>query len=215
VIPSLAAALVAASGALGCAGPEVASTGAQTPRPAPAGSIAGPFVQAGAVFGARMNGSIDTFYTTPGTPFSVTVVNPIYDTSGHMAVPYGAKVYGTVESGGTDSVPRLRVRLSSIETVAGTLPVELAVRHAQHVDWTGPARAIPQSTSWNADSYLSPSDLVNRGDRPAAWSGATGAPYYGTVVRAPREIRVPENAMVELVLVRPLALPGSRVAPAM
>ena len=210
VARSLAAALVAASGVVGCASSDVTSTGPKTPRPAPEGSITGPFVQAGAVFGARMNGTIDTFFATPGTPFSVTIVNPLYDTSGHIAVPYGAKVYGTVDSSGSEEYPRLGLRISSIETLSGTLPVEAAIRHAQRETWTGPARVIRESSSWNASAYLNPSDLV-RGDSPGGWAGATGAPFYGDIVKAPREVRIPDGAMVELVLVRPLVLPGSRV----
>ena len=206
-------ALVAGAGALGCSAPaQVASTGPQTPRPASAETIGGPFVQAGVAFGIRMDAPIDTFYTAAGTPFTGTVVNPLMDNTGRTVVAYGAKVHGTVEGAGTGDHPRLRVQIDSIDTTSGTLPIQASVRHAEHFEWSGPARVLAESNSWDADTYLNPNDVAPGFAPSGGLTTPTGTPYYGEIVRQPQEVRVPQNALVQLVLVRPLVLRGAPIS---
>jgi hypothetical protein len=190
----------------------VASTGPQTPAPIAPGRVDGPFVQAGAMFSMRMDAPIDTFYTAPGTPITATLLNPLVDSTGRIAAAYGAKVHGTVEGAGTEERPRLRVQIDSIDTINGTLPMQAAIRHAQQVRWAGPARVIAESSAWDADTFLTPGD-VEPGDRPGGpFTPVTGTPYYAEVMQRPREVRVPQNAMVQVVLIRPIVLRGTTVS---
>ncbi len=195
----------------GCAPqPAVVSTGPRFPSPAPAGSIEGPFVQAGMLFSIRMDAPVNTSDVERGTPIVGTVVNPLYDNQGRVAVPYGAKIYGAVEAIGSAERPRLRFHIERVDTVEGIVPVQASVRSAQHLETEGPPQVIPESTSWDADTELSSRGNALAGGWPNQFAQATGAPFYGEVVRQPREVFIPQNALVELLLVRPILLPGAR-----
>jgi hypothetical protein len=199
--------------ACGCAEQrDVASVGPEEPRPVSPDAIAGPYVQAGTPFRARIDQPIDTFYTPPGTLFAATVVTPLRGSRGETIVPDGAKLRGTIASVGTWDAPQLRVKIDSIDTVAGTLPVQAAVRHAEHTAWAGPATLQPAPSKYGPDTYIYPYDFFGYGSDYAGPAPTGPAePLYGYSVERPREIRVPSGALVELVLVRPLVLPGARV----
>ena len=189
-----------ATAPFGCASalqPEVASVGPQSPNPAPPESIAGPFVQAGTLFSAQVDQLIDTYYSAPGTPFTATVVNPLFGAQGQLVVPYGAKLRGTIASVGTYELPNIRVALQSIDTVGGPVPIEAAVREAQHYEWLGPD---PLSVD-----YMSRNRDLPDAARSANLFGYQAA--YGYDTTQPSEVRIPRGAVMEIALTAPLAPP--------
>jgi hypothetical protein len=201
-----ALALPLALGACSTAEEQVASVGPQTPRPVPPGKVQGPYVQAGTIFTMKLDEPLDTFYTPPGTRFTGTVVTPLRGPDGSILVPYGAKVRGTVASTGDPKIPRVRVELENIDTVAGTVPLHAAVRRAQHYDWAGPPTPEPYA------SYIYPYDLLEYGSGTSApGTEPPGRPVEGATMMQPREVRVPAGALVEVQLVDPLLLPGARL----
>jgi hypothetical protein len=202
----LGAALVL--GACSTAEEQVGSVGPQTPHPVPAERIEGPFVQAGTILTMRLDEPIDSFYTPPGTHFTGTVVTPLRGPDGRELVPYGAKVHGTVASVGDPEIPRLRVDLQNIDTVAGTVPLRAAVRRALHYDWAGPPTPEPYA------SYIYPYDFLEYGsDTSAPGTSPPGHRVEGATMMQPREVRVPAGALVQVQLVDPLMLPGARLIP--
>lgn len=201
-----AAVLALALGACSTREEQVSSIGPQTPHPVPASEIQGPYVQAGTLFSMRIDEPIDTFYTAPGTHFTGTVVTPILGQDGRVLVPYGAKVRGTLASIGDPQIPRIRVDLENIDTVAGTIPLRAAVRSAQHYNWSGPPTPEPYA------SYIYPYDFLEYGsETSAAGTEAPEHPVEGATMMQPREVRVPAGALVQVQLVDPLMLPGARL----
>jgi hypothetical protein len=199
----LAALVAMAAASAGCA-PAVASVGPQNPEPAAPGTVAGPFVQAGTLFSVQADEPLDTYYGSPGMPFTATVVDPLFGQDGRLIVAYGAKVRGTIVSVGPYETPRLRFALQSIDTTAGTVPLQAAVRRAQHYQWAG-----PDPLDLNAST--SPSGAYARGSGQRQLPPADSFAYqdeYGYGTQQPREVRVPRGAILELALVKPLALPA-------
>ncbi len=197
---------VFATAPLGCAmalQPPVATVGPQNPVPASATSVAGPFVQAGAVFSVKMDQPIDTYFSAQGAPFTATVVSPLVDSSGQLVVPYGAKLRGTISSVGTDELPNVRFALQSIDTVRGPVPVEAAVREAQYYEWAGPDPLIVEAAP--RLPYATARQGSGLGTASANLFGYQSAYGYGTT--QPREVRIPTGAILELALVAPLAMP--------
>lgn len=200
------AVLALALGACSTREEQVSSIGPQTPHPVAPSQVEGPYVQAGTLFSMQLDEPIDTFYTAPGTHFTGTVVTPLRGPDGRVLVPYGAKVRGTLASVGDPEIPRIRVELQNIDTVAGTIPLHGAVRSAQHYDWAGPPTAEPYA------SYIYPYDFLEYGsDTSAPGTSAPEHPVEGATMMQPREIRVPAGALVQVQLVDPLMLPGARL----
>jgi hypothetical protein len=205
--PLLVLGAALALGACSTAEEQVSSLGPQTPHPVAPASIQGPYVQAGTLFSMQLDEPIDTFYTPPGTHFTGTVVTPLRGPDGRVLVPYGAKVRGTLASVGDPEVPRIRVTLQNIDTVAGTIPLHGAIRSAQHYDWLGPPTAEPYA------SYIYPYDFLEYGsDTSAPGTSPPGHPVEGATMMQPREVRVPAGALVQVQLVDPLMLPGAHLA---
>lgn len=200
-------AVALASGAMACGTsmpPEVSSVGPQTVAHVAPGSIVGPYVPAGTLLTVRADQPLDTYYTAPGSTFTATVVTPLRDPGGRVLVPEGAKVHGTFVSYGRPDEPRVRVALQSIDTVEGTVPLQAAVRRAQHVDWTGPPELTPRQ------AYQFPYDFLEYGNETAGPSDPN-QPTLGYEIEQPRQVHVPSGALLDLQLVGPLALPGARV----
>ncbi len=204
---SLVLAIALALTPLACgAAEDVGSAEPQSPHPVPPGSVRGPFVQAGTIFVVALDDAIDTFYTTPGTPFTATLVAPLSGEDGRVLVPRGAKVHGTLTSVGTRDTPTVRVDLQSIDTVAGRVPLRARVRSAEHYAWTGPPITEPSA------SYIYPYDFESYGSATTAEGAApAGRPVEGMTMMQPREIRVPAGAQVVLQIVEPLLLPGAQL----
>jgi hypothetical protein len=101
-------------------------------------------------------------------------------------------------------MPKLRVELQSIETVAGTAPLEAALRDAQHYLWVGPD-PLELETSVSRSSQLGYADLRHGLPEPSS----AYANLYGFNTSQPREVRVPRGAILELALVAPLVEPGT------
>jgi hypothetical protein len=141
-----------------------------------------------------MDQAVDTYFTEPGSPFTATVVNPLVGSHGELVVPYGAKVAGTIASVGSRDAPRVRLGLDSIETVRGRVPFQAAVRQSQYYRWLGPDPLDLAAST--AEPYLRPWD---------ATSNAYGN-LYGYGLSQPREVHIPEGALLELSLVEPVVL---------
>jgi len=182
-----------------CSSPAVTSVGPQHPRPASPGAIAGPFVPAGIVFGVRLDQPLDTYYTPPRTLFTATLIEPLRATDGRVVVPEGAKVTGELVSSGPPSLRKqLRLRLLSVDTVAGRAPLEAKVTTAQHVAWNGPPRI---------ELRVSPYDFYGYGGDTSVANTQMGQSPFGYQLETPREVRLPKGAEMQLELVRPLILP--------
>jgi hypothetical protein len=157
-------------------------------------------VPAGTLFSVRLDHPLDSFYTAPGSTFTAAVVTPLSDPHGRTLVEYGARVHGTFVSYGSSDAPRIEVRIDSIDTVEGTLPVAAAVREAQHVDVAGPLRIGPRFTYEYPYGFLE----YGMGGAPPPESAV---PRVGYELEEQREVRVPRGALIELQLTRPLVLP--------
>jgi hypothetical protein len=197
--------VVIAIAPLGCSEalqPEVASVGPKAETAAHE-SLAGPFVQAGTLFSVEVDQPIDTYYSAEGASFRATVVDPLFDTQGKLVVPYGAKLRGTIASVGTHDLPRLRLAFQSIDTVRGPAPIEAGLRDAQHYEWAGPDPLF-------VDTSSGPSYMMSRyGDLPSDAPSANLFGYqveYGFGTTQPREVRIPNGAIMELALIGPLVV---------
>jgi hypothetical protein len=182
--------------------PEVASVGPKAATAAQ-GSPAGPFVPAGTLFSVEVDQPIDKYYSAEGASFTATVVDPLFDIRGKLVVPYGAKLRGTIASVGTHDLPRLRVAFRSIDTVRGPALIEAGLRDAQHYEWAGPDPLI-------VDTSSGPSYMSRYGDLPSDAPSANLFGYqveYGFGTTQPREVRVPNGAIMELALIGPLVVP--------
>jgi hypothetical protein len=138
------AAIGAAAAASACtARPEVSSVGPQAVSPAAPRDAAARYLPAGTLFTARLDQPLDSFHSAPGSTFTATVVTPLRDSRGGTLVPWGARMHGTFVSSGEPDDPRILVRIDTLDTAFGTLPVAAALREAQHVDWVAPLPRKP------------------------------------------------------------------------
>lgn len=152
------------------------------------------------MFSVRIDQTLDSYDTAPGTPFTATVVDPLRASDGRILVPYGAKVTGIFVSYGTPTHPRVRVELRSIETVDGRVPLRATVRGAQHLDWVGPVKLGMRPSYGLLESGWT--------GMPPTPSSQSGAPEIGYTMQArPRQVLVPRGALVALILVEPIVAP--------
>jgi hypothetical protein len=183
---------------------DIASVGPDEPHPAEAGTVAGPFIQAGSMLVVRLDSPIDTFDTAPGTHFTATVVAPMYMENGFTLVKAGAKVQGTLVSSGTPESPHVRLSFESIETTRGSVPLRAVLRSTEHYDWQGPPLYTPgQALRW-------PYDFGDYHEDTAPAGALPGRPVEGRAMMQPREIHVPWGAVMRLQVTEPVLLPGSR-----
>jgi hypothetical protein len=202
-----AVALVAVAGGCGSAAPPaVSSLGPQKVEHAPPGAIAGPYVPAGAVLSVRADQPLDSYYSAPGSSFTATVQAPLRDSSGRVLVVPGAKVRGAFASFGTHEEPRVRISLTSIDTVDGTVPLSAAVRRAQHVNWAGPPELAPRA------SYQFPYDFLEYGTT-TAYPPYSSSPSIGYQIEQPKQVHVPSGAYLELQLTAPLTVFATSTQP--
>ena len=159
------------------------------------------------MFSVALDEPIDTFYTPPGTGFTATVRTPLDGSDGRVLVLTGAKVRGTLASVGEADMPLIRVELDSVDTVAGTLPLHAAVRWAQHYDWKGPPTPEPYASYLYSDGFL---DYGTKSAGPGV--STSGRPVEGRTMMQPREVRIPEGAVIQLQLTEALILPGAWLA---
>jgi hypothetical protein len=192
------AAAVGSLAACADAGPEVASVGPTLPRYTT--RVGGPpYVQAGTVFSARLDQPLDSETTRVGTVFQATVVDPLIGSDGRALVPYGAKLTGVLVADEKASRPRVRVQLRSIDTTAGPAPLQATILSAQHIDWAG---APP------------PGERAPYGLLEGGWTGPPPTmfsrsiePGYAQRSVAPREVHVPQGALLAVELVQPMVSP--------
>jgi len=152
------------------------------------------------MFSVRIDQTLDSYDTAPGTPFMATVVDPLRASDGRTLVPYGAKVTGVFVSYGTPLHPRVRVEMQSIETVDGRVPLHASVRGAQHLEWASPAEPGVRPSYGLLESGWT--------GMPPMPSSQSGAPEIGYTMQArPRQVLVPRGALVALMLVEPIVAP--------
>jgi hypothetical protein len=195
-----AAAIGGAAATVACgAQPEVSSVGPQgVASVAPAG-VAETYVPGGTIFSVRLDQPLDSYYTAPGSTFTATVVDPLREARGRTVVEVGARMHGAFVSSGSPDDPRIQVRIDTIDTVEGTVPLAAVVREAQHLDLVGPTRTAPHFSS------EFPYGALEYGPT-AVPPPEQAAPNVGYALEQPREVRVPRGALMELQLTRPLVL---------
>jgi hypothetical protein len=160
-------------------------------------------VDAGTIITVHVDETLDSYLTRPGTPFTATVTAPVTTNDGTVVVPYGAKVHGVVVAATSGNAPRLRVRLDSIDTIAGDVPLRADIREAEHVDTAGPPEAELYS-----DGLMLPYGSDKYGFQVGQLSQQVGPPLYGYEIARPRVVRVPRDARLELQLRQPLVVPS-------
>lgn len=199
------AAALAAAGAPACTQAEVSSVGPQAVSSvAPAGT-SGPYVAGGTIVSVRLDQPLDSYTSAPGSSFTATLVNPMLDAQGRAIVAPGARVHGTFLSYGSPDDPRVVLRIDTIDTPAGALPLTAAVRQAQHVDLVAPSRHL--APRFESDF---PRGSVEYGTVDAQRPPESELPGV-TFAREPvREVHVPRGALMELQLTQPLVLPEGR-----
>jgi hypothetical protein len=183
-----------------CSTSAVTSVGPRHGEPAAPGAIARDSVPAGVVFGVRLDQPLDTCCTPPHTRFTATLLEALCATDGRVVVPEGAKITGEVVSSGLASIRKqLKVRLLSIDTVAGRAPLVAKVTMAQHVDWNGPPQIEPRVLPYAFRGY--------GGDTSVGNTEIQGRSPFGYEVETPREVHLPKGAEMQLELVRPIVTP--------
>lgn len=196
------AAMGTAAATSACAArPEVSSVGPEAVSQTTPPDAATPYVPAGTLLTVRLDQPLDSFYTAAGSTFTATVVTPLRDERGATLVRDGARLHGTFVSSGAPDDPRVLVRIDTVDTAAGTLPISAAVREAQHVDWVAPLR--PTATFQDEYPYALLEDGAGATFRPPELA----VPNVGYAFRHPKEVWVPRGALMELQLTRPLVVP--------
>jgi hypothetical protein len=193
-------ALVACSGAT----PTIASVAPTDVRDVLESPNHGAVVHAGTRFSVRLDNPLDNLVSPVGQVFGAHVVTPLLAASGEVVVPVGAELRGRVD-GTNVHAPFLRVEFDVLRTVSGPTSLSAGISAAQfleHKDLVRFPSAPPGQPDVErfVDTFRMPNDTryVN--------PGAYYEPSYVT------EISLPRNAILELVLTRPLAVPRARGA---
>lgn len=193
------AAALCGLGLVGCAHEGVRSTGPQNVEHLAANEINKPYIPAGTEFDATMDQPLGTVDSVKGQRFTATVQTALLDDQGRPLVPAGAKLIGTVEDTHSGDHPNITVRFDSIQTAAGTAKLDAKIVSAGQYAYLGPPQPEP---SYGPFPYYSTF-------YPYAPSLAYGYGYGGYYI--PRELRVPQGAVLHVKLTRPLLAPGSYV----
>jgi hypothetical protein len=212
-----AACVAIAVGMSGCAArPDVAAVGSKNVQPVNPSRVAGEFVQAGTVFRVHLDQEIDTARDSRGVPFTATVESPVVTAHGLVVVAPGAKLRGHVASRGTLDVRHVRIDLDSIDTIYGSAPIAADLRDVDHYAYLGPLDATVAAGPPYASDYIYPYAFDRYGSALPTFSpgpGGSSEPTYGIAIRRPRVIRIPAGAAMNVVLTRPVLVPGSFVLP--
>lgn len=196
----------------GCAPAVMAVRPSSVPRIEPS-QIRGPYVPKGTRMIVRLEGEIDTLRSRPGQPITARVLAPLYAPDGRVIVPAGATLRGRLVSVGSPERPRVRLLFESVDTVQGPAPIVAEIEASQHARYPGPTRwrQVPADWYYGGLSTYAYGDLYGWGP----WGG--GPPGFGGYVWEPynpREVYLPEGALLRLELDEPLIPPGTRVLPA-
>lgn len=193
------AAALCGLGLAGCAHEGVHSTGPQKIEHVAANEVHGPFVPAGTEFNATMDQPLGTIDSVKGQRFTATVQTALLDDQGRVLVPAGAKLIGTVEDTHSGDRPNIKVRFDTIQTTEGSANIDARILSAGQYAYLGPPQPEP---GYGPFPYYSTF-------YPYAPSLAWGYGWGGYYV--PRELRVPQGAVLQVQLTRPLLAPGSYV----
>jgi len=168
----------------GCAG----SHGASQPQAANGaavlmhkGTIASvPYAAPGTVFDVRLDQPIDTRLSTPGQPISATLAQPIKASDGSVLVAAGTRIDGKVAGIGHANGPHVVLAFDALRLRGGMLPVGVRVLSAQQSSY----RYLPAGTGVTSMQAPQPGEAPSR---------------QGTT-----EISMPQGAIVQLALTRPI-----------
>jgi hypothetical protein len=193
--------------AAGCTSAAVASRGAQRVHTEDNVRVRGRFVPAGQRLTVRLDRPLDTAASRRGERFDATVQQPLFDSSGAVLVPAGAKLHGHLHSVAGTTGERLRLRFEGIDTVLGFAPVSARIDHAAYETYAGAPRIVAEYPAWYGGSLGAYPYPIGGGPGYGAWNGGWG--YYDYDVYIPREVHLPAGAIMNLTLTRPLLAPGA------
>jgi hypothetical protein len=196
--------------AAGCTSAAVASKSAQRVHTEENVRVSGRFVPAGQQLSVRLEQPLDTQDSPRGARFTATVTQPLFDSSGAVLVPAGARLRGHLHSVAGTTGERLRLRFEGIDTVLGFAPISARVDHADYQTYAGAPRVVADYPGWYGGSLGAYPYPMGGGPGYRSWYGGWG--YYDYDVYIPREVHLPAGSTMNLTLTRPLLAPGARIA---
>src|SRR5579884_3540022 len=157
--------------------------------------------------------TISTRHAKAGDPFTATVSEDVRDAAGHVVIPAGATVSGTITAADPRPNPRspgrLELHVTSV-TVRGTsYPVEATVAAMDTVEQgRGVTGADAAKVGAGAAAGAIAGKLLGKDAKGAVIGGAVGAAAGAAAARASRDIDIvlPKGAKVTITLDKPLTV---------
>jgi hypothetical protein len=187
------------------------------PKPAPPPAPTSYTLRAGTGVAMSIDDSITTRHAKPGDTFKATVSEDIRDASGHVVIPMGSVVTGTVVSAVPAPNPRatghLDLAVSTVAvrgvvyTVAGTVDSKDSVMQGRGVT-TADAAKVGGGAAVGAIA----GKLFGKNTKGAVIGGLAGAAAGGVVASRSRDIDVllPAGAGIHVTLSAPLTVSARR-----
>jgi len=157
--------------------------------------------------------SISTRQAKPGDAFSATVGEDVKDASGHVVIPAGSAVQGTVVAAepapNPSSSGRLELAVHSITVRGASYPVDATVESKDTVmQGRGVTKADAAKVGGGAVAGAIVGKLLGKNAKGAIIGGAVGAAAGAAAARASRDIDVvlPKGATITIKLTKPLTV---------
>ena len=157
--------------------------------------------------------SISTRQAKPGDAFSATVGQDVKDASGHVVIPAGSAVQGTVVAAepapNPSSTGRLELAVHSITVRGASYPVDATVESKDTVmQGRGVTKADAAKVGGGAVAGAIVGKLLGKNTKGAVIGGAIGAAAGAAAARASRDIDVvlPKGATITVRLTKPLTV---------
>lgn len=187
------------------------------PAPAPAKRPAAPAsytVGSGTRVGLAVNDEISSRTAKAGDAFTARVRSDVKDASGHVVIPAGSTVNGTitdVKPGGANSAGTLTLAVSSVTVRGDSYPIEATIESAQTVrQGRGVTGKEAAKVGVGAAAGAIAGRILGKDTKGTIIGGVVGAAAGAGVAAATRSVDIvlPAGGEVEIALSRPVSIPA-------
>ncbi len=184
---------------------------APSPRPAGASSYT---AASGTRVALEVSDSISSRTAAAGQEFTATVARNVIDGAGHVVIPAGSKVTGTVtevKAGGASNAGTLTLAVKSVTVRGTTYPVEATVESATTVqEGRGVTGKDVAKVGAGAAAGAIAGRILGKSTKGTIIGGVLGAAAGAGVARATRtvDIVLPKGGTVEIALTKPITVPA-------
>jgi hypothetical protein len=191
------------------------SRSAPAPRHPAAPAAAASYTAGTGTHVALANGSeISSRSAKAGQDFTATVRSDVKDAAGHVVIPAGSTVHGTiveVKAGGANSAGTLTLAVNSVTVRGNSYPIEATIESAQTVrEGRGVTGKEAAKVGVGAAAGAIAGRILGKDTKGTIIGGVVGAAAGAGVAAATRSVDIvlPAGGEVEISLSKPVTIPA-------